>query len=185
MNPPLGSTGAQGHEVQMATHSLGPFLLTALLSDRLAETARGGAPARVVWVTSMISVGAPKGGIVWDEATNGPKVGKDTMENYMQSKIGSLFLAHEYAKRVAGQGIVSVVSASPPPAARRTFRCPVIFVDLHRAGSFVFISNVSLLERPPRLDEDGAAAPHARGDGCGHGKYSWVLAVAGARYADR
>ncbi|KAK3386438.1 hypothetical protein B0H63DRAFT_393386 [Podospora didyma] len=114
MNPPLGSTGAQGHELQMATHSLGPFLLTSLLSERLVATAAPGrAPfragaVRVVWVTSMISLGAPKGGVVWDQAANAPTVGKTAMENYMQSKVGSVFLAHEYARRVGRQSVVSV-----------------------------------------------------------------------------
>ena len=170
--PPERSVSEQGHEVQMATHCLGPFLLTGLLSGLLGRTAsssldssslgsstsapalsflspsapapaappsmaaaavekghggRGGGKGnvgpRVVWVSSMISLGAPKGGIVWDDDDEGddvgggkgggrPKLAKASMENYMQSKVGSVFLAHEYAKRLGRDGVISVVSIS-------------------------------------------------------------------------
>jgi len=179
MNPPLErSLSEQGHEVQMATHCLGPFLLTGLLAGLLRRTASssfspslstsapafsflspsapapapasgsgsgseaspstagvekkwdgtaagekvggegrgGGQGPRVVWVSSMISLGAPKGGIVWDSDSeginNGPKLAKASMENYMQSKVGSVFLAHEYARRLGRDGVISVVSFS-------------------------------------------------------------------------
>lgn len=103
----------------MATHAVGPFLLTRMLSGRMIETAklRGGNGSRVVWVSSMISLGAPKGGLVWDDVEGGgqggqPKVLEGGMDNYMQSKVASVFLAHEHAKRVGGDGVLSVVSFS-------------------------------------------------------------------------
>ncbi|MGA9345584.1 MAG: SDR family NAD(P)-dependent oxidoreductase [Nocardioidaceae bacterium] len=47
--PPERSTSAQGHELALATHVLGPLLLTELLREPL-RAARG--EGRVVWVTS-------------------------------------------------------------------------------------------------------------------------------------
>ncbi|MDT9593632.1 SDR family NAD(P)-dependent oxidoreductase [Nocardioides zeae] len=47
--PPERTTSAQGHELSMAVHVLGPVLLTDLLRERLAASERG---ARVVLVTS-------------------------------------------------------------------------------------------------------------------------------------
>jgi retinol dehydrogenase 12 len=116
MVPPEGSTGAQGHELQLATNVLGPFLLTQCLEERLISTASS-APkgsVRVVWVTSMIAVGTPKGGMVWDEVKGSPKLHKAQNENYMQSKVGDFFLAHEYAERVGQKGIISVVCGVSP-----------------------------------------------------------------------
>lgn len=112
--PPQGSKSTQGHELQMATNALGPFLLTHCLEDRLRNTTRiEGVPkgsVRVVWVASMISLGAPKGGIVWDEINGGPKLSGDLMSDYMQGKVGCVFLADEFANRTKNDGIISVVS---------------------------------------------------------------------------
>jgi len=110
MTPPKGSKGAQGHELQMVTHTLGPFLLTRCLEARLTETARGKSPGsvRVVWVTSMLSMRAPAGGVVFEEGA--PKLFANQMDNYMQSKTGTAFLAREYATLRGGDGIVSLVS---------------------------------------------------------------------------
>jgi len=128
MNPPDDKTKSrQGYETQMATHALGPFLLTRLLQGVLLNTARlsgtvcesgggegeGGAGPRVVWVASMISVGAPKGGMVWDDTAEKPKVWEAGMDNYMQSKVASAFLAHEFATRVGREAVLSVVSFHP------------------------------------------------------------------------
>ncbi|KAG6357821.1 hypothetical protein INS49_013700 [Diaporthe citri] len=106
--------GAQGHELRMATNCLGPQLLTDLLAPLLVRTARA-QPARkdavrVVWVSSMVNASAPKGGIVWDEAVNKPKVLPGGMDQYMQTKVGDVFLAHEWGQRLGSDGIVSVSS---------------------------------------------------------------------------
>lgn len=58
----------------------------------------------------MIAVSVPQGGIVFDEKTGAPKVLKNAMENYMESKVGNVFLASEAARRLGGDGIISLVS---------------------------------------------------------------------------
>lgn len=119
--------GAQGHELRMATNCLGPQLLTDFLAPLLVRTARA-QPAqkdavRVVWVSSMVNASAPKGGIVWDETLNKPKLLPGGMDQYMQTKVGDVFLAHEWGERLGSDGIVSVVS----------FSCSRSSLDLQRA----------------------------------------------------
>ena len=97
----------------MGTNCLGPFLLTQLLLPLLRRTSAAEKDnrdtVRIVWVSSMINTSVQKGGMLFDEATGGPKV-MSGMENYMQSKSGIVLLASEYAKRSEDDGIISVVS---------------------------------------------------------------------------
>jgi len=96
----------------MATNCLSPFLLNHHLQDILQRTAHQVASpgsVRIVWATSLLAVGTIKGGITFDPATGSPKILSDPMNNYMQSKVGDVFLAHEWAKRLGGEGILSMV----------------------------------------------------------------------------
>lgn len=103
----------------MATNCLGPFLLNQQLEGVLKSTAAQ-QPAdqpngvRVVWLSSMVAVGTHQNGIVFDEKTGAPKVLKNSMENYMESKVGNLFLASEAAKSWEKDGIISVVGRLLP-----------------------------------------------------------------------
>ena len=45
-------TSPEGTETTVATHVVGPYLLTRLLLPALRGASRGGGPARVIWVTS-------------------------------------------------------------------------------------------------------------------------------------
>lgn len=105
---------SQGHELRMATNCLGPQLLTDILAPTLIQTSRNKSvqqdSIRVVWVSSMINSGSPKGGIVWDDALNKPKILPTGMDQYMQTKVGDVLLAHEWGERLAENGVVSVVS---------------------------------------------------------------------------
>ena len=56
----------------------------------------------------MINLLMPKSGISFDEVGN-PTVLKG-MNNYMVSKLGDVFLAAEFGKRLGNDGILSVVS---------------------------------------------------------------------------
>ena len=97
----------------MATNCLGPFILNRLLEPILIHTARAESSpdsVRIVWVSSMITTSVPPGGIQFSEESGNPKVLKNRMQNYMQSKVGNVFLASEAAKRVGKDGIISVVS---------------------------------------------------------------------------
>ncbi|KAI1210093.1 NAD(P)-binding protein [Annulohypoxylon truncatum] len=101
----------QGYELQLGTNALGPFLLTRLLEPILLSTAaqqKSFGNVRIVWVGSMLDIGTPKGGIVWDAQTNEPALHSEMMANYMQSKAGVTFLGHEFAKRLGDKGIISM-----------------------------------------------------------------------------
>lgn len=106
---------AQGHELRMATNCLGPHLLTHLLRPILSQTSLSEAEhedqVRIVWVSSMIQLGTPKGGIVWDTQDKKPEL-LEGMDQYMQTKAGVVFLAHEWGEQLGADGIVSVVSGS-------------------------------------------------------------------------
>jgi NAD(P)-dependent dehydrogenase (short-subunit alcohol dehydrogenase family) len=103
----------QGHDLEMGTNCLAPYLLTILLEPVLIRTAAS-APSlsiRVVFVVSLIQLGSPAGGMSFD-GQGIPKILPKPMENYMQSKVGGTWLAAEFAKRLGSQGILSVVCDS-------------------------------------------------------------------------
>ena len=132
----------QGHDLEMATNCLGPFILNHLLEPILARTASadsGSRSVRVVWVSSMIAASVPPGGIQFEKSGT-PKVLKNAMQNYMQSKVGNVFLASEAARRLGRDGIINVVSIYAP--------------DMRRGGS---IANMGS-ERQSRSYENGASA---------------------------
>ncbi|CAG8978210.1 hypothetical protein HYALB_00011791 [Hymenoscyphus albidus] len=109
--PPVGSVSKQGHELQVATNCLGPFLFTSLLLPVLRETAASlNAPegsVRIVWTSSqVVDLSAPTGGLVMQELDTPPK---DNFGNYVNSKTGNWFLASEFGKQVKNNGILSVV----------------------------------------------------------------------------
>jgi NAD(P)-dependent dehydrogenase (short-subunit alcohol dehydrogenase family) len=94
----------------MGTNCLGPYLLTKLLLPVLQSTAESSPPGmvRVTWASSLASeVLAPKGGIRFDTSGTPKVLGKNG--DYAQSKVGNIFLAHEFAKRHGKEGIISVV----------------------------------------------------------------------------
>lgn len=65
---PLTNTW-QGHDLEMGTNCLGPFLLNHYLEPILKRTAAAtNSPlgVRVVWLASMIAVSVPPGGVVMD-----------------------------------------------------------------------------------------------------------------------
>ena len=94
----------------MGTNCLGPFLFNYFLEEILRKTAASAAlnSVRIVWLASMVAVSTPQGGVLWNEKTQQPQVLKNGMENYMASKAGNVFLASECAKRLGGDGIISI-----------------------------------------------------------------------------
>lgn len=102
--PPERSETAEGHELTLATHVLGPHLLTHLLRDVLAADE----DARVVFVTSggmytrRLDVSDP-------EYTRGRYTGT---EAYARTKRMQVHLAEEWARRLRGTG-VTVHSTHP------------------------------------------------------------------------
>ncbi|ORY67175.1 uncharacterized protein BCR38DRAFT_456016 [Pseudomassariella vexata] len=103
----VGSKSAQGHELQMATNDLAHITQHGPKSptDRV----------RIVWVSSMVGLGTPQGGIVWDEKAKQLTLLPDTLDNYMQSKVGMVFLAHNFAQRLGKEGVLSMGAVMKGP----------------------------------------------------------------------
>ncbi|EOD47194.1 putative short-chain dehydrogenase protein [Neofusicoccum parvum UCRNP2] len=110
MFPPKGSVTEEGHELQMGTNCLGPFLFTQLLLPLLRKTAVASPPGsvRVTWAASLATdLLSPAHGVDLDEATGAPKVLGLPQQNYGQSKSGNVLLGAEFARRHREDGIVS------------------------------------------------------------------------------
>lgn len=114
MMPTTGSKTDLGYDLEMGTNCLGPFLLSHYLEPILKKTAattNSPLGVRVVWVSSMLATSVPDGGLVTND-DGSPKVLKNAMENYMQSKVGDHYLAVEKGLRSGKDGIINV-SLSP------------------------------------------------------------------------
>lgn len=107
--PPVGSKSQQGHELQLATNCLGPYLFTQLIFPQLQAAAEN-APlnsVRVIWTSSMmVDLSAPSGGIHIPDLTSPPA--NDQTKLYVESKVGNWFLASELGRDLGRHGIVSV-----------------------------------------------------------------------------
>ncbi|KAK7726028.1 short-chain alcohol dehydrogenase [Botryosphaeria dothidea] len=116
MFPPKGSKSEEGHELQMGTNCLGPFLFTQLLLPLLRKTAASSPPGsvRVTWAASVaIDLLSPAHGVDLDEANGGaPKVLSTPQQNYGQSKSGNVLLGTEFARRYRDDGIRSMLYPS-------------------------------------------------------------------------
>lgn len=88
----------QGIELTVASHVVGPFLLTGLLLPAL----RAGAPARVLWVSSGGMYSEP----LSVERLEMPSGGYDGTTAYARAKRAQVTLAELWAKRLAGDRIV-------------------------------------------------------------------------------
>ncbi|KAE8340681.1 hypothetical protein BDV24DRAFT_164157 [Aspergillus arachidicola] len=108
MVPPAGSKTVQGYELQLGTNNLGHFLFTKLLYPVLKHTADLSAPGtvRVVWVSSSVAEMAPTPAIDFSNMNYQRDEGAWT--KYARSKAGNVLHASEFARRVKGDGIISL-----------------------------------------------------------------------------
>jgi retinol dehydrogenase 12 len=83
---------ADGFELTFASNHLGPFLLTALLSDRLSDS------ARVINVASRVHY---RGRIDFERISD-PRARYNSMAAYAQSKLANVLHAFALARRYAG-----------------------------------------------------------------------------------
>jgi NAD(P)-dependent dehydrogenase (short-subunit alcohol dehydrogenase family) len=91
---------ASGFELIFGTDYVGPFLLTALLLDRLKQSR----PARIVNLASDAHYGAK--GIDY-EAVRRPTKSVTGMREYSVAKLGNVLHAQELARRLDGTGITT------------------------------------------------------------------------------
>jgi retinol dehydrogenase-12 len=110
MTPPAGSKSKQSYDLELGVHCLAGFLLAHLLEPTLTATAALPdtipGSVRVVWVSSLLNINTPPGGVAFD--AQGNPVQLKAMDNYMQSKAGMYLLSHEFSVRKKDTGISHV-----------------------------------------------------------------------------
>lgn len=109
MVPPKGSKTVQDWELQLGVNTLATSLFTFCLQSVLAATAKT-APAnsvRVVWVSSIAAKDAPKPAVDFANI-NYQKSDESQWVKYRRSKAGTILVATEFGRRVAGDGIISI-----------------------------------------------------------------------------
>jgi dehydrogenase/reductase SDR family protein 12 len=96
--PPRRTLSADGHELSLATHVLGPHLLTGLLRPALTA----GAPSRVIWTTSggMYAHKLPDRDLEYEQGTYRPAVG------YARTKRMQAVLAQCWAEQLRDDDVV-------------------------------------------------------------------------------
>lgn len=108
-NPPQG-TSLQGHDMELATNCLGPHLFTQLLLPILRRSTAETTPiasVRVIWTASIVvDAFALETGIEIAELF---QKDADKSRNYLNTKVGNLFLADALASQIGGNGILSLV----------------------------------------------------------------------------
>ncbi|KAL2679348.1 hypothetical protein Neosp_010121 [[Neocosmospora] mangrovei] len=104
------TNNAGGHELQMGTNCLGPFLFTKLLLPILRKTASTVLTGvRVTWAGSLgAHLQSPPDGIQFD-GDGSPRNHTSQGVNYGQSKAGNFYLAREFSKRLKDDGVISMV----------------------------------------------------------------------------
>ncbi|KAF2798087.1 NAD(P)-binding protein [Melanomma pulvis-pyrius CBS 109.77] len=102
MTPPENSKTSDGHDMEIGVNCLSSFLLVQKLSPLMSSVSshfcHANTSVRIVWVSSLLNVSTPEGGVQFDSETGMPKQFKG-MQNYMQSKAGAYLLAHEFSLR--------------------------------------------------------------------------------------
>ena len=87
----------EGYEVQFGTNHVGHALFTKLLLPTLLQTAaQPGADVRIINVSSLGALAAPKGGIIFDQEALGKQW---TWRRYGQSKLANILFTRELAQR--------------------------------------------------------------------------------------
>ncbi|KFZ03052.1 hypothetical protein V502_11281 [Pseudogymnoascus sp. VKM F-4520 (FW-2644)] len=142
MTPPAGSKNMHGHDLEVGTNCLAPYVLTILLEPIISRTATapGTQPlsVRIVWVVSMLQGGTLPGAMQFDKDGAPVILEKPFMGNYLQSKAGSAWLADEFAKRLGSKGVLSI---SIHPGLMKT--------ELQRNWGFFTSVAMSLVFRSP------------------------------------
>jgi NAD(P)-dependent dehydrogenase (short-subunit alcohol dehydrogenase family) len=158
--PAERSETAQGHELTLAVHVLGPHLMTALLADVLSPD------AAVVWMSSGGMYGA---GLRADdlEFTGGDYSG---VRAYARTKRMQVVLAAEWARRLRGAHVYSThpgwvatagVTASIPGFGK--LMAPLLRTPADGADTTVWLVATRPASRSPHFWHDRAQRPSTLG----------------------
>ena len=158
--PPERSETAQGHELTLAVHVLGPHLMTALLADTLADD------AAVVWMSSggMYGAGLREDDLEFREgAYSGVRA-------YARTKRMQVVLAGEWARRLPGRHVCAThpgwvatdgVTASIPGFGK--VMRPLLRTPAEGADTTVWLVGTRPSSHPPHFWHDRAQRPSTLG----------------------
>jgi NAD(P)-dependent dehydrogenase (short-subunit alcohol dehydrogenase family) len=132
MAPPHRLTG-DGFELQMATNHFGPFALTGLLIEALAD-------ARVVTVSSGMHRSA---NIDFDDLQS--ERGYHRWRVYSQSKLANLLFAFELGRRAAAAGLSLASVAAHPGIARTNLQAAGPGMDGNRLRQMVIVGGTHVI----------------------------------------
>lgn len=106
-----GSKSKQGHDLFLATHCLGPFLLTQLLHPTLTSTATASSvgSVRVLWVSSIVTEFSAAKNVMDLDNLDYKKKDETQGNRYAISKTGNVFIGTEWAKKDFDAGIVHLI----------------------------------------------------------------------------
>ncbi|TFY51193.1 hypothetical protein EVJ58_g10694 [Rhodofomes roseus] len=107
-NTPIDWLTDDGYDMTFGTNIVGHFLLTQLLMPAL-QTGKATSPdhhARVIWLSSFAQYLSPLDFDAFKDTPQRRRTGSDIM--YCQSKLASVMLAREHARRYGEQGIVAL-----------------------------------------------------------------------------
>jgi dehydrogenase/reductase SDR family member 12 len=139
--PPERRESPDGNELMLATHVLGPHLMTRLLRPHL----RAGAPSRVIWVASggMYGQRLRADDLQYERGEYSPSTG------YARTKRAQVVLSERWAQELRGDGVVVHAMhpgwadtpgiASSLPAFRRLTR-PILRTDAQGADTTVWLA---------------------------------------------
>jgi len=179
MATPPGLT-TEGYEIQFGTNHVGHALLTKLLLPTLLKTAEEpGADVRVVSLSSMGHIMAPRDGIIFKDLKT-DMASYLTLTRYAQSKLANILFTRELDRRYFPKGITAI--AVHPG---------VVNTELYRTIFSGYLGIGSLVNKAKGLFytsvQDGAknqlwASVGKKGDGVGEikgGEYYTPVGVAG------
>ncbi|MEJ2483418.1 MAG: SDR family oxidoreductase [Gemmatimonadota bacterium] len=156
-------TTSEGLELQFAVNHLAPFLLTALLRDRLEASA----PSRIVTVSSEAH---RRGRIDFDDPQG--EIGYSGLRAYTQSKLANLLFTRELARRLSGTGVTANAVHPGVVATRLLFEgfgplrllAPFLKTPAQGARTTVHVASAPALERITGLYfiDGESARPSAR-----------------------
>jgi NAD(P)-dependent dehydrogenase (short-subunit alcohol dehydrogenase family) len=156
-------SSSDGFEMQFAVNHLAPFLLTALLSERLEASA----PARIVMVSSEAH---RRGRIDFDDIHGERRY--SGLGAYTQSKLANLLFTRELARRLSGTGVTANAAHPGVVATRLLFEGfgplrllgPFLKTPEQGARTIVHVASAPALERLTGLYfiDGESARPSAR-----------------------
>jgi len=132
MATPARGESPQGIELQMATNCVGHYALLGQVLDLVRKAPNGG---RVVFLSSIMHMFAPRGGIDFNDF-NADKGKYDTWKVYGETKLGMLLMMHKLNRVLAENKVDNVLCVGAHPG----YSATNLQKGINRLGNIVAMS---------------------------------------------